>query len=211
MPGRRSDEQLTLSLGIHTPAWCTILGPRGRPMRHPAVHSVHIYESDAALIERLCGIVGSGLQIGNTVVIIATAPHRDQLVKELEAAGVDVRGRAREGRFSMIDAKQMLSTFMRSGSPDRNLFTKSVGRLLAEAKQAARSKDQGLTIFGEMVAVLWDEGKQEAAIQLEALWNDALNERAFHLHCAYPREGFINTNDDAGLAAVSQCHSHIVQ
>jgi len=177
----------------------------------PAVHSVHIYEDDSALIGRLCGIIASGLQLGDSVLIVASAAHREALVKKLEKAGVDVRSTAREGRFSMVDAKQTLATFMRKGSPDRDLFMKSVGRLLATAKASARSKDRGLTVFGEMVAVLWDEGKKEAALEVEALWNDALNDRAFHLHCAYPRSGFINPADDAGLAAVCQAHSHVVQ
>jgi hypothetical protein len=68
----------------------------------------------------------------------------------------------------------------------------------------------GLTVFGEMVALLWAEGKKEAALEVEALWNDALNDRAFHLHCAYPRSGFINPAHDDGLAAV-KFHSHAVQ
>jgi hypothetical protein len=56
-------------------------------MSSPAVHSVHIYDEHAALINRLCGIVSSGLQAGGSVLIVATASHRDQLVKELTAAG----------------------------------------------------------------------------------------------------------------------------
>ena len=177
--------------------------------RAAAVHSVHIYEGDSALIGRLCGIVASGLQTGDAVLIVATDFHRDQLVKQLEKAGIDVRVAAREGRFTMIDAQETLSTFMRHGRPDRDLFTASVGQLLVDAKKNARSKHQGLTVFGEMVAVLWDEGKKQAAIELETLWNEALNERAFHLHCAYPRSGFINT-DDAELAAICHSHSHVV-
>jgi hypothetical protein len=64
-----------------------------------------------------------------------------------------------------------------------------------------------LTVFGEMVSVLWDEGKKDAALQLEALWNDALRERAFHLHCAYPRLGFINDGDET---AVCGAHTHVL-
>ena len=180
--------------------------------RAAAVHSVHIYEDDSALIGRLCGIVASGLQSGNSVLIVATAAHRDQLVAQLDKAGVDVRAVARDGRFTMIDAKETLATFMRNGMPIRGLFMASVGGLLVEAKKAARSKDQGLTVFGEMVALLWDEGKQEAALELESLWNEVLNERAFHLHCAYSRAGFINVDDEgAGFAAVCHTHSHVVQ
>jgi len=179
-------------------------------MSSPTVHSVHIYDEHSALIKRLCGIVSSGLQIGNSVLIVATASHRDDLVRELTDAGVDVRQIARDGRFIQYDAKDTLATFMVNDRPDRDLFTQSVGGLLKTAKEQARSKDQGLTVFGEMVAVLWEQGKKDAALELEAIWNNALNDRAFHLHCAYPRWTFINDGDDSGLAAVCHAHSHVL-
>jgi hypothetical protein len=121
---------------------------------------------------------------------------------------VDVRAHARAGRYTMIDAKEMLNTFMVDGMPDCDRFTASVGELLANTRAAARNCDRGLTVFGEMVAVLWDEGQKEAALQLEALWNDVLHDRHFHLHCAYPRWGFVNEADEA---AVCGAHSHVVQ
>jgi KaiC/GvpD/RAD55 family RecA-like ATPase len=177
--------------------------------KHAAtVHSVHIYEDSAALISRLCGIVASSLKIGDAVLIVATSEHRDELVKELLSAGIDVRPHAREGLFTMVDAEEMLSTFMLNGMPDSDLFDKSVGCMLSDTLKAARSKSHSLTVFGEMVAVLWERGQKDAALQLEALWNDTLNERVFHLHCAYPRSGFINAGDEA---AVCSTHSHIVQ
>lgn len=179
-------------------------------MSSPAVHSVHIYEEHSALIRHLCGIVVSGLQIGNSVLIVATASHREHLVKELTDAGVDLRQQAREGRFTMYDAQEILATFMVNDVPSPKLFAQSVGGLLEAAKKKARSKNEGLTVFGEMVAVLWEQGKKEAALELEALWNDALNDRAFHLHCAYPSWSFINDGSDTGLAAVCHAHSHVL-
>jgi hypothetical protein len=179
-------------------------------MSSPTVHSVHIYDEHSALIKRLCGIVASGLQIGNSVLIVATASHRDHLVQELTDAGVDVPQQARQGLFAMYDAKEILSTFMVKGRPDHKLFRQSVGKLLCEAQAKARSKDGGLTVFGEMVAVLWEQGNKEAALALEELWNNALNNRAFHLHCAYPRWTFVNDGDETGLAAVCHAHSHVL-
>ena len=176
--------------------------------RAPAVHSVHVYNESASLISRLCGIVSSSLQVGDAVLIVATTEHRDQLVKELVSRGVDIRTHARDGRYTMVDATEMLSTFMVNGMPDRDLFMDSVGGMLMKARKAACSEAHGLTVFGEMVTVLWEQGKKQAALQLEALWNDALNDRAFHLHCAYPRSGFVNDGDEL---AVCRTHSHVVQ
>jgi hypothetical protein len=179
-------------------------------MADAPVHSVHIYDEHSSLIKRLCGVVSSGLKVGNSVLIVATALHRDQLVKEMLDAGVDVPQHARDGRFAMYDAEETLETFMLNGRPDRTLFTQSVGNLLNRARQKARSKDQGLTVFGEMVAVLWEQGNKQAALELEALWNEALSSSAFHLHCAYPRWDFMNTADEAAITEVCNIHSHVL-
>ena len=176
----------------------------------PLVHSVHFYENHSALIGRLCGIVSSGLRTGNSILIVATAQHRLELVKGLKDGGIDVRSTAREGRFIMFDAKETLETFMVDGMPDAQLFQESVGQILIETKKKAISKDQGLTVFGEMVAVLWDEGNRKAALKLEQLWNDVLNDRAFHLHCAYPRWAFNSEGHDSGMESICHNHSHVL-
>jgi hypothetical protein len=172
------------------------------------VHSVHIYSDDSALVSRLCGIVSSGLKIGDAVLIVAKAAHRMQLVEQLRTAGVNVREHARQGRFVMVDASEALSTFMINGMPDAELFAGAIGKLLEDARSRSQSKRAGLTVFGEMVAVLWDEGNKQGAIALEELWNAALNQRAFHLHCAYPRSGFMHPEDEG---MVCQTHSHVLR
>ncbi len=172
-----------------------------------AVHSVQFYDTHQALIDRLCGVVSSALLVGNSVLIVATKEHRELLTKCLGRLGVNVRQYAREDRFTMCDAEAMLSKFMVKGMPDSKLFQSSVGKLLMEVKRAAKSKDMGLTVFGEMVAVLWDKGNKKGALALEDLWNDLLNESAFHLHCAYPWSLF--SQDEAGMLNVCESHTHV--
>jgi KaiC/GvpD/RAD55 family RecA-like ATPase len=133
------------------------------------VHSVHFYDTHKALIERLCGIISSGLNIGNAVLIVATQEHRDQLVEALEQDGIDVETHIREARFTMYDAEEVLSQFMVKGVPNPVLFSASVGKLLVNAKNSARRKEQGLVVFGEMVAVLWHQGNHSGALALERL------------------------------------------
>jgi len=174
----------------------------------PAIHSVHVYDHDNDLISRLSAIVSTGLRLGDSVLIVATPAHRDQLVKELGLAGIDVRAAVRDGRYTMLDARETLAVFMRDGSPDRELFLANIGKELASARLQARSRSQGLTVFGEMVAVLWEDGLKSAALELEALWNEALSDTTFHLHCAYPRASFIDASE---LRSVCETHSHVLQ
>ena len=174
----------------------------------PLVHSVHFYEHASALIERLCGITSSALRSGNSVLIVATAAHRAELVKNLKDSNVDVRSLAREGRFIMFDARETLETFMVNGMPDADLFERSVGEILRETRKKAIGSEKGLTVFGEMVALLWDEGQRQAALALEELWNAALSDRSFHLHCAYPRRFF--NDGESGMDSICQTHSHVL-
>ncbi|GAC1645650.1 MAG: hypothetical protein NVS9B15_03320 [Acidobacteriaceae bacterium] len=174
----------------------------------PIIHSVHIYDEHSTLIGRLCGIVKTALQLGGSVLIVATEPHRDALVRELTDAGVDVREQARQGTFRMYDASETLASFMVKGKPDRKRFLSTLGKILEDCESSRKSQQQ-LTVFGEMVALLWADGKRDAALKLERLWNDVLDHHVFHLHCAYPRWSFEDSNDEVGLAAVCHQHSHV--
>jgi DcmR-like sensory protein len=172
------------------------------------VHSVHFYHTDKELIDRLCGIVSSGLNLGNAVLLAVTQDHRDQLVCALEQKGVDMAAHIRDKTFTSWDMKKTLSRFMVRGLPHTGFFKSAIRSLLEDAKKSAGGKERGLIAFGEMVSALWDEGNHAGALALENLWNDVLSERAFHLHCAYPRSFF--SQDTAGLMDICESHSHIV-
>ena len=53
--------------------------------------------------------------------------------------------------------------------------------MVAQAAQNGRR----VRAFGEMVALLWSEGNQAAAIRLEELWNELALSQTFCLFCAY--------------------------
>lgn len=176
----------------------------------PIVHSVHFYDADEALIQRLQNVISSGLDAGNSILIVATDAHRAQLCAALKKRGTDVHQMENDGMLSFFNAHETLAHFMVNGVPDRDLFLSSVGELIVAAKQSARNDMRGLTVFGEMVSVLWEQGNKKGALQLEALWNDLLNDRAFHLHCAYPRALFEHDADAVGMQAICEGHSHVV-
>jgi hypothetical protein len=159
------------------------------------------------LITRLCAIVSTSLRLGDAVLVVATGDHRNRLVDDLERAGVDVRTAVRERRYIMLDAAETLATFMHDGVPDATRFSASLGTVLEDARARAKS-NQGLTVFGEMVAILWDGGQKAAALALEDIWNSALASSTFNLHCAYPRTAF---SDPTELRSVCETHSHVLQ
>jgi|SRR5579859_2157676 len=173
------------------------------------IHSVHFYDQDEALIQRLRGIVKSAVETGNSALIVATEKHRAQLVSELENSGLDVSGLAQDKRLNLHDAREILSKLIVDKLPDPGIFRATIGNLVAESKRTAWNAQRGLTVFGEMVALLWEDGDYQAALQVEELWNDLLNNQAFHLHCAYPRH-ILQNGDAVMLRAICDGHSHVI-
>jgi anti-sigma regulatory factor (Ser/Thr protein kinase) len=51
---------------------------------------------------------------------------------------------------------------------------------------AAGAGGRHVRAYGEMVALLWEQGDPGAAIELEGLWNDLAETRVFSLMCGYP-------------------------
>jgi anti-sigma regulatory factor (Ser/Thr protein kinase) len=65
-------------------------------------------------------------------------------------------------------------------------------------------------VFGEMVALLWDEGNVGGAIQLESLWNDLGRDHDFALYCGYPLKSMAAMDTLAPARQVCQQHSEVV-
>src|SRR5260370_13383160 len=79
---------------------------------------------------------------------------------------------------------------MRNGQPDPELFLNTVGHVVARASAAAEGKNPRVAAFGEMVALLWEEGNTDSAVKLEQICNGLARTHSFSLPCAYPITGF---------------------
>src|SRR6478609_6371407 len=147
-------------------------------------HTIQFYERDIFLIETIGRYVHPALVAGGSALVLAIKPHRDMLALELMARGSDPKVAAEQGRYLALDAAELLSEFMIDGWPDEALFKNIVGPWIRRAYEGARRRR--VVAFGEMVALLWAEGKRDAAVQLERLWNELARAELFSLVCAYP-------------------------
>src|SRR5262249_46498317 len=75
---------------------------------------------------------------------------------------------------------------------DSQLFDNSVGEIVKQASGGGRR----VRAFGEMVALLTEQGNFAAAVQLEELWNDLRRKHEFGLFCAYPLSSFGGDQDN---------------
>ena len=103
----------------------------------------------------------------------------------------------------------LLSTFMVDAWPDPIRFLGAVRGLIMSTSAAAKADRPVVAAFGEMVALLWAEGKTDAAIQLEQLWNDLATTHDVDVLCAYPFNCFAAEQEEQSLRRISACHSAV--
>jgi PAS domain S-box-containing protein len=169
-------------------------------------HFVQFYERDEFLVSSVGRYVLDGLVMDGSAIVIGTPEHRDGIASHLKAAGIDLDSLIESGRYVPLDARETLNLLLVDGVPNRERFDRHVGALVAKLTAGSRR----LCAFGEMVALLWAEGKTEAAMQLEEFWN-ALGERhTFSLFCAYPIKGFASSSSRQPFLHVCQAHSRVL-
>jgi PAS domain S-box-containing protein len=159
---------------------------RGRRENGPASSSVQFYEDDSLFLDSLSEFVGAALGAGGACVIVATNAHRAGLIERLKSNGVDLSYTTAVHRFVALDAVDVLGRFMVGGHPDEERFNAAIEPELLRARKALRGSSTSVVAFGEMVSILWQEGKYEAAIEVEKLWDRVAQRHAFSLRCAYP-------------------------
>ena len=155
-------------------------------------HFVQLYTDDGFLLDVLSRFIGGAIAVGNGAVVIATQAHQDGLAQRLKARGVDTAMAISQGRCVLLDANETLPRFMVNGSVDETRFMNTIGDILTQVRNAADDKDFPIAIFGELVALLWADGKSLEALRVEDLWNNLAQKHSFSLLCAYPITGFNN-------------------
>jgi hypothetical protein len=168
-----------------------------------AGHIVQFYPYDSALLTALANFIGTGLEQNETCLVIATRAHTERLNTELYSRGFGVGEARAEGKYLTYDARELLDTFMGDKLPDHEKFTNVAASLLTMAEQRGRP----LRVFGEMVAILWQEHKQTAVLQLEKYWNEVTSGRDLTLFCAYPMVQFDSYVHGEALSGIKHLHS----
>ncbi|MEO6320096.1 MAG: MEDS domain-containing protein, partial [Polaromonas sp.] len=127
------------------------------------LHEVQFYEHESFLISRVSHFLGAALSAGHAAVVIATPEHRASFVQALAR-----NGNTPGDDLILLDARETLQQFMVKDWPDEVRFFALLGEVIVQASQGGARK---LHAFGEMVALLCADGKPQAALQLEHLWN----------------------------------------
>jgi hypothetical protein len=181
-----------------------------RLLREPPAHAhaVQFYEDDAFLCETVAFFLQSGLDAGDAAMIIATAAHSDGIVARLSPSA---RQRALDsGRLVVVDAEALIARFTVGDEPGETLFIEAVERMIC-GLSATLQPERRVHLFGEMVDLLWRQGKPAAAIRLEDFWSRFTATHAeFAVLHAYGMHNFCKSDDTPQFAEVCRLHTHVL-
>ena len=169
-------------------------------------HAVQFYDDEKALYATVAGFLGQGLVDEQPAILIATVAHCGPILDELKGRMLDVDHAQGSGDLIVLDAEETLAQFMRDDVPSADAFESTVGDLIRRLL-VKRAKPTLIRAYGEMVDVLWKDGKPDAAIRLEILWNLLADRFGFALLCGYSMGHFYK---DVGHHEVREQHTHLV-
>lgn len=178
----------------------TTLAPAARD------HFVHFYETDPELVGQVARYLRNAIDSGCGALMIATLAHREATLAAWRDAGFDPARALARRQLVLLDARECLDQFMRFERPDPIEFDRVVGKLVSDCLE--RCGD--VVAFGEMVALLWAEGRHEAATELEDLWNRLAMKQRFALYCAYPAALCEKSEATEAFRLACRQHSHVV-
>jgi hypothetical protein len=176
----------------------------------PRAHVVQLYEenNDRLLARNVGRYFSEGLKRGDGLLAIATREHIEAFDRQLLKVGAEPAEAVRNGRFAVLDAQETLAKFMVDGQPDWRRFEEAMAPVVSGLR--ARSEQNRLRAYGEMVGVLWKQGAFSAAIRLEEFWNKLLASAGFSLFCAYPIDVFNEEFTVTGVDALLCDHTHLL-
>jgi signal transduction histidine kinase len=182
------------------------------PAPAPAArHVAQFYEGEEFLLDAVERFVDDGLRAGDGIVVVATRPHLDALASRIR--GPALREAVDAGRAMMLDARETLSGIVVDGTPDASRFDRSVERVLDRCVRASLTtmpRSPRVRAFGEMVDLLCRDGRHDAAVRLERLWNRVAEDRDLSIFCGYAMAGFSGEEDAGRFDEVCAEHDHIV-
>jgi hypothetical protein len=171
----------------------------------PCSHLVQFYDDHARFLDDLEAYIADGLVAGEGTIVLATSQHLYSLEARLQARGIDLVAARNENRYLPIGAEDALARLLVDGLPDADRFAHLVEDLMRRARGAGRQ----VRGFGELVAVLWAQGKRDAVRQLETLWCGVCSRGDLTLLCAYPAYG-AGVVDDQSLDEIRALHTGVV-
>jgi len=122
---------------------------------------------------------------------------------------VDIPSAVAKGDYVAIDAAEPLSGFIVNDVPDRDRFFKVVGDVVERVANGAKSKRCRISACGEIAPTLWAQGKEDAAVRVEQLWDEIVRRYDLDTLCAYPLAHFHGKKGEMIFKKICAAHTAV--
>jgi hypothetical protein len=175
----------------------------------PRDHLIQFYgRSHQSLVANVGQFLRVGLRHEEGLLVIGTLEHCDAFAREL-CRDPGYQPAVRDGRVMFLDAGSVLARATVEGK----LAIAKIESVVTSAFEELRNRTRGssIRVFGEMVGILWLQGRLDAARELESCWNKLLQQHGISLFCAYPIDRTTDQQNSAGAVdAIIRAHTHFV-
>jgi len=175
----------------------------------PYRHEVQFYSDDLVLLDTFARFIAIALEAGDAAIVVVTESHRDGLTLRLKTLGLDVDTATQQGKYIQLDVAKTLSTFMVNDMPDSARFFEVTSGLFDAAAKAGTQKHSRVVACGECAPFLWAEGKADAAIRVEQLWDEVGKTFAVDILCGYALSSFRGEEDEHVFQSICAEHSAV--
>jgi hypothetical protein len=199
----RSDVAGDPGLAGREEPWCGLLSDAG-----PRDHIVQLYQDQQFLNRAVCRFAAAAMANGEGVILVPTSAHWDAFKPRLEAEGVDIKAAQDKGQLTVIDADELLPTFLVNAMPDAPVFLGLAGEAVARARGAGRYPK--VRWWGEMVNILWERGDVAASMNLEDLFDQLAHQHEIAIFCSFVMDNFNGEVHSRMLPRLGENHSHLI-
>jgi hypothetical protein len=174
----------------------------------PRDHIVQLYQDQQFLNRAVCRFAAAAITNGEGLILVPTVAHWDAFRPRLEAEGVDLKAAEKRGQLTIVDADNLLPTFMRNGMPDSPVFVGLAANVIAQARGDGRYPK--VRWWGEMVNILWERGDVAASMNLEDLFDQLAHEQDIAIFCSFLMDNFNGDVHARMLPRLGENHSHLI-
>jgi MEDS: MEthanogen/methylotroph, DcmR Sensory domain len=183
--------------------WCSLLSSAA-----PRDHIVQLYQDQQFLNRAVCRFAAAAIANGEGVILVPTVAHWDAFRPRLEAEGVDIKAAEKRGQLTVVDADNLLPTFMHDGMPDSPVFLGLAQNVISEARADGRYPK--VRWWGEMVNILWERGDVAASMALEDQFDQLAHEQNIAIFCSFVMDNFNGDVHARMLPRLGENHSHLI-
>jgi len=175
----------------------------------PPSHECFFYTEDSILLKRVSQFLESALTVGHSVVVCSTQSLREELRNVLESRGLDIKVLIEQGKYANIDASEILSNYVHGNAIQSRDLREHLGHLATRSADAASGPRPRVAFYQECALQLWAQGKEEATIQVEQLFQELAGAHDVDLLCAYSLAYVHGDEDSHSIQRICAQHSTV--